>query len=315
MTDTKSTALQLCPLSPYLEAGLRERFDLVCWFELDEAAQKAWLAEKSGSVRAVVTGGQIGCPNTLMEALPVLGIIAINGVGFDKVDLPLAQSRGVRVTTTPGTLTEDVADLAIGLIISLLRGIPAADAHVRAGNWPKAQRPLGHKVSGQRFGIVGLGQIGSAIARRLVAFGPVSYTGRAPRDVPYTFVSDPAALAATSDVLIVAAAANAATHHLINADVIEALGPEGYLINVARGAVIDEAALIAALDAGQLAGAALDVFENEPHVPDALRASDRVVLTPHIASATVQTRIAMADLVLANLDAFLGGDPLPSAVA
>lgn len=315
MTDARPIALQLCPLSPYLEAGLADRLETVRWFELDAAEQQGWLAAHAAKVRAVVTGGHIGCPAPLMEALPSLGIVAINGVGFDKVDLDRARARHVRVTTTPGALTDDVADLAVGLVIALLRGLPAADAHVRRGAWPTGERPLGQKVTGRRFGIVGLGQIGTAIAARLAAFGPIAYTGTAPKPVPYAFHPDAAALAAASDILVVACAANAATRHLIDARVIAALGPQAYLVNVARGSIVDETALIAALEADELAGAALDVFEDEPRVPDRLRACERVVLTPHIASATVQTRTAMADCVLANLDAFLAGNNLPSAVA
>jgi lactate dehydrogenase-like 2-hydroxyacid dehydrogenase len=314
MNDIRATALQLCPLLAHLETGLVERFDVIRWFELDDAARAAFLDSRAASVRAVVTGGHIGCGNAMMEALPSLGIIAINGVGFDKVDLDFARGRGIRVTTTANTLEDDVADLAIGLTIGLLRGIPAGDAHVRAGNWPSSERPLARKVTGCRFGIVGLGRIGSAIAERLVAFGPVSYTGTAPKPVPYRFEADLAALARDSDVLVLACPANAATRHLIGAAVLEALGPKGYLVNVARGSVVDEAALIAALDAGTLAGAALDVFEDEPNVPEALRASDRTLLTPHIASATAETRIRMAELVLENLDAFVQGGPLPTAL-
>jgi lactate dehydrogenase-like 2-hydroxyacid dehydrogenase len=220
----------------------------------------------------------------------------------------------VRVTTTPGTLTEDVADLAVGLIIALLRQIPAGDAHVRAGAWPSAERPLARKVSGRRFGILGLGQIGSAIAARLTAFGPVAYTSRSRKPVPYDFHADAAALAGASDVLVVACSANQTTRRLVNEAVFEALGPDGWLVNVSRGSVVDEAALIKALEAGRICGAALDVFETEPHVPEALRNSPRVVLTPHIASATVETRQAMAELVLRNLDAFLHGERPPSSV-
>ena len=233
-------------------------------------------------------------------------------MGVDKVDLPFARSRNVRVTTTPGVLTEDVADLAVGLIIGLLRGIPASDAYVRAGSWEQGDRPLARKVSGRRFGVVGLGHIGAAIAARLAAFGPVAYTGPQRKEVPYAFHADLLDLARASDVLVLACPANASTRHIVNAAVLAALGEEGYLVNVARGAVVDEGALVAALDAGRLAGAALDVFENEPHVPEALRSSSRVVLTPHMASATVETRIRMADVVLENLDAFRAGGLSPA---
>ena len=312
MNDLRAIALQLCPFSPRLEAGLNERFEVVRWFELGADEQAAWLATQAQAVRAVVTGGHVGCGNALMAALPSLGIIAINGVGVDKVDLPFAHGRNVRVTTTPGVLTEDVADLAVGLIIGLLRGIPASDAYVRAGAWEQGERPLARKVSGRRFGIVGLGHIGAAIAARLAAFGPVAYTGPRPKDVPYPFHTDLMALARASDVLVLACPANVSTRHLVNAAVLEALGEDGYLVNVARGAVVDEVALAATLDAGRLAGAALDVFENEPHVPAALRASARVVLTPHTASATVEPRARRADVVLENLDAYLASSPPPA---
>jgi lactate dehydrogenase-like 2-hydroxyacid dehydrogenase len=202
-------------------------------------------------------------------------------------------------------LTEDVADLAVGLVIGLLRGVAAADAYVRAGSWVSGEFPLGRKVSGRRFGILGLGQIGSAIAQRLIAFGPIAYSGPKPKAVPYTYFAQPAALAAASDVLIIACPANAATHHLVDAGVLNNLGPHGYLVNVARGSIVDETALIAALEQGKVAGAALDVFANEPRVPQQLRVSQQMLLTPHVASATVETRIAMADLMLRNLDTLL----------
>lgn len=310
-----ATALQLCPFSPRLEAGLGDRFEVVRWFDLDEGSQADWLASGAAEVGAVVTGGHIGCPDALMQALPGLGIVAINGVGFDKVNLELARRRGVRVTTTPDVLTEDVADLAVGLVIALLRGIPASDAHVRAGEWPNAERPLARKVSGRRFGIVGLGRIGAAIAARLQAFGPVAYTSRTPKAVAHDFHQDVLSLARASEVLVIACSANDSTRGLVDAEALAALGPEGWLVNVSRGSVVDEAALIQALQDGRLGGAALDVFEHEPVVPPALRASDKAVLTPHIASATLETRMRMADLVLENLDAFLAGAAPPSAVA
>lgn len=314
MSEKPPLALQLCSLSAYLEAGLAARFEVVRWFELDAAAQAAWLTRRAAEVRAVATGGHMGIDNALMSALPNLGLVAINGVGIDKVDLAFARSRGVRVSSTPGAPTDDTADLAVGLVIGLLRGIPAADAHVRSGAWSKGDRPLMRKVTGCRFGIVGLGNIGSAVAARLAPFGPIAYTGPRRKTVAYDYEPDLLALARTADVLVLTCPANAATRHLVGKTVLEALGPKGYLINVARGSVVDEAALVAALDAGVIAGAALDVYENEPHVPEALRASSRVVLTPHMASATVETRTRMADVVLANLDAFVAGAPLPTAI-
>ena len=171
MPASRPLALQLCPFGEYLEEGLQARFEVVRWFQMSEPAQAAWLQSQGAAVRAVVTGGHIGCGTALMQALPGLGIVAVNGVGLDKVDLPQARARGVRVATTPGALTEDVADLAVGLVISLLRDIPAADAFVRRGQWPQGEKPLARKVSGRRFGVVGLGQIGSAIAARLAPSG------------------------------------------------------------------------------------------------------------------------------------------------
>jgi lactate dehydrogenase-like 2-hydroxyacid dehydrogenase len=243
----------------------------------------------------------------LMEALPALGVVAVNGVGVDKVDLSLARDRRIRVATTPGVLTEDVADMAVGLIIALLRGIPAADAYVRAGHWTRGDRPLARKVSGQRFGIVGLGHIGAALAARLAPFGPVAYTGPRAKPVAFPYYADPLSLAGACNVLVLTCPATAATRHLANAAVFDALGPEGYLVNVARGSLVDEAALISALQSGRLGGAALDVYDDEPHVPQALRLCPNVVLTPHMASATVETRTQMADVVLKNLDAFNQG--------
>jgi lactate dehydrogenase-like 2-hydroxyacid dehydrogenase len=178
-------ALQLGPMSAFLDAELERRFALVRWFAIPEADRRQWLVRNAAAVRAAVTGGNTGCPNGLIDALPNLGIVAINGVGFDKVDLHHAAARGVQVTNTPDILTDDVADLAVGLVIALLRGIPAGDAHVRSGAWPAGERPLGRSVTGLRFGIVGLGRIGSAIAARLRLFGPVAYTGRSAKAVPY----------------------------------------------------------------------------------------------------------------------------------
>lgn len=309
---TKPGLIQLCPLSPLLEVGLHDAFDVCALYA--EADPDGWLALHGADVVAIATGGHIGAPNALIDKLPHLGIIAINGVGYDKVDLVLARQRGVRVTTTPGVLSEDVADLAVGLIISLLRGLPQSDAFVRQGAWVTGERPLMRKVSGRTFGIMGLGEIGSALASRLAAFGTVIYHGRHEKLVPYRYVADLTSLAQDADVLILCAAATAETMDCIDADVLDALGPDGWLINVSRGSLVKEADLIAALQAGRIAGAGLDVFADEPRAPEALFELGNVVLTPHIASATVETCRAMAETVLANLKAFIAGQPLRSAL-
>jgi lactate dehydrogenase-like 2-hydroxyacid dehydrogenase len=315
MSIPRPLALQLCPLSPALEQGIADMFEVSRWFEFDAEAQAQFLGDRAGEVRAVATGGHIGCPPELMEALPKLGLVAINGVGYDKVDLARARARRVQVTVTPDVLTADVADLAVGLAIDLLRGITLADRHVREGRWPAGDRPLMQRITGRRFGVLGLGRIGRAAADRLAAFGPVRYHGPRAKDAPFAYEPDLTALAAWCDVLVITCQANAVTRGLIDTAILEALGPQGYLVNVARGSVVDEPALVAAVTSGAIAGAALDVFADEPRVPQALIDSDRVVLTPHIASATAECRKEMADLVLANLRAFLAGEPLPSAVA
>ncbi len=310
--SARPIALQMSPFSAYLESGIAQRFEVVRWFDLDEISRQALLRERAPQVQVVVTAGHVGCPVELVQSLPNLGVIAINGVGLDKVDLALLRQRGIALGTTPNTLAEDVADLAVGLTIALLRDIPASDAHVRSGQWPRAERPLARKVTGRRFGILGLGQIGHAIAQRLTPFGPVCWSGPREKAVAWPYHADVHSLARASDVLVVACPANAATRHLVDATVIEALGPQGYLVNISRGAGVDETALAAALAEGRLAGAGLDVYENEPHVPEALRSLPNTVLTPHVASATHETRKHMADLVLANLDAWLRGQPLPA---
>jgi lactate dehydrogenase-like 2-hydroxyacid dehydrogenase len=304
--------LQFNSFAPFLEGALRDRFQVHRWFEIADREQ--WLKDHGACVRAIVTAANIGVPSSLIESLPALGIIGISGVGFDKVDLGVAKSRGVRVSYTPDVLTDDVADLALGLIIALLRELPAADRHVREGRWPAAAMPLGRKVTGLRFGILGLGRIGTAVARRLAALGPVAYHAPSQKAQPYRYVADPIELARESDVLVVAVSANPSTQGLIGAAILDALGPAGYLVNVARGYVVDEQALIGALLQKRIAGAALDVFADEPHVPASLRSLPNVVLTPHIGSATHETRENMARMVLASLDAFFSNAPVPSAL-
>jgi len=276
----------------------------------------AMLAEVGPLIRAVVTTGAGGVSNAIVDALPALELIAIRGVGTDGVDLAHAREKGLRVTTTPDVLSEDVADLALGLLLAVSRKLCVGDAFVRAGQWPLRGLPLARRVWGKRAGILGLGHIGSAIARRALGFGmTVAYTGRGPRpDVPYRFEADLEALARDSDVLFVAASGNPGTREIVDARVLEALGPCGILVNIARGSLVDEAALVAALVEGRLGGAGLDVFRDEPHAPEALFALENVVLQPHLGSATSECRLDMGNLVLANLAAHFAGRPLPTPV-
>ena len=269
-----------------------------------------------GSIRAIVTGGSTGAAPELLEALPALEIVAVNGVGTDAVDLAHAKARGVRVTNTPDVLTDDVADMALALILATLRRICVGDRLVRAGAWGTSAIPLATKFTGKRVGILGLGRIGRAIAKRATGFDAViAYTDqRGFDDVLYRFEPSLVALARDSDILVVAAAGGPASQKLVNREVLDAVGPDGILVNVARGSVVDEAALVEALCDGRLGGAGLDVFEQEPQVPEALYGMEQVVLQPHQASATRETREAMGRIVLENLAAQFAGRPPPTAV-
>ena len=307
------TLLQLGAIRPDIQAVLDTGYTVHHYPRLPDP--EAWLAEHAGEVEAVVTGGHNGIPTPLMKRLTNLKIIAINGVGFDKVDLAAAKAQGVRVTNTPDVLTDDVADLAVGLTITLLRRLHHAHSFVTAGHWPTKNLDLARKVSGKRFGILGMGRIGQAVGRRLSGFdGVISYTDVAAKDVPYQFVPELVELARGADVLVVCAAASEATKGIVNAAVLDALGPDGALVNIARGSIVDEPALVTALQTGRLGSAALDVFVDEPHVPAALLTMENVVLTPHIASATDETRRAMGQLMVDNLAAFFAGKPLLTPV-
>jgi lactate dehydrogenase-like 2-hydroxyacid dehydrogenase len=267
-------------------------------------------------VTVAVTSGRTGVDASLIAALPRLAAIVHFGVGYDTTDVDAAAARGIVVSNTPDVLNDCVADTAVGLTIDTLRQFSAADRYVRAGRWPAGNYPLTRQVSNSRVGIIGLGRIGTAIATRLAAFGcPISYHNRRQvPDSPYTYQPSPAALAAEVDVLIIAAAGGSATRHLVDADVIAALGPQGYLVNIARGSVVDETALVEALVTGRLAGAGLDVFADEPNVPEALLTLDNVVLLPHVGSGTVQTRAAMEALTLHNLESFLTSGELVTPI-
>lgn len=276
---------------------------------------EALLDQIGARVRGVVTGGVKGLSNALMDALPALEIIAISGIGTDAVDLRHAAQRKIHVTTTPGVLTDDVADMALGLIIMSLRDLGVGERIVRAGQWGKTAQPLSHKVSGKRLGIIGLGRVGHAIARRAAAFSmSIAYTDpKRQDDSGYRFVADVRALAASVDILVLAASADHG-QVIVTGEVLDALGPQGYFINVARGKIVDEAALVAALGNKRIAGAGLDVFADEPHVPPALLTLDNVVLQPHRASATEETRLAMGEIVLDNLAACFAGQRPPTSV-
>jgi len=245
-----------------------------------------------------------------------LEMISVCGVGYDGIDVAAAKKRGIMVTHTPEVLNDDVADLALGLLLSVARKIPAADRFTRNADWLDGPFQLTRKLTGAKLGIVGMGRIGQAIAKRAAAFDMViSYTTRNERsDVPYKYVPNVLALAAEVDFMVVITPGGAATKNLINAEVLKALGPQSFLVNVARGSVVDQAALIEALQKKWIAGAGLDVYVDEPNVPAELRKLDNVVLTPHIASATVETRKAMSALALANLEAFMAGQPVLTPV-
>jgi len=280
-------------------------------YHLTRADKDAVPDDIAAKARALITSGLDGAPASLIERMPKLEIITVNSVGYDLVDMKKALSRHIPVTHTPDVLTDDVADLAIGLTIMTSRRLAQADRFVRAGRWTKEKFPVAGKVTGKRMGILGLGRIGRAIAKRAEGFGmQILYTDRAKMDTPYRFLPDLVSLAKESDFLMGASSAGPDAKHLVNAAVFEALGPDGILINIARGSVVDEAALIAALQAGKIAGAGLDVFEHEPNVPEALFGRDDVVLLPHIASSTRETRSEMGRLVIKNLEAWFAGKPL-----
>ncbi len=300
-------------IPPALEARLGQAYELTTLAAQPDPT--AFLAAQGGEFTAMVTSAATGADSTLLAALPRLKVISSFGVGLDKIDVAAAHQRGIAVGYTPDVLNDCVADLAIGLMLEVARGMSAADRFVRRGEWTKATFPLMRKVSGAKLGIVGMGRIGRAIAQRSTGFQmDVRYhTRTVVGDVPWAHEPSLLELARWADYLIVITAGGPATRHLIGAQVLDALGPDGFLVNVARGSVIDEAALVQALQQKRIAGAGLDVFEDEPNVPAELMALDNVVLLPHIASATRETRQAMADRVFDNLQSFFETGRLVSA--
>lgn len=301
--------LMTAPMLPIVIDALDRSFKLHRLWEQPD--QQAFLRQIGPRMRGVATSTLYGrIDASLLDHLPNAEIIASFGVGYDNVDVAEAGRRGIVVTNTPGVLDDEVADLTIGLLLATLRKIPQADRYLREGRWPEAPFPLSPTLRGRKVGVVGLGRIGKAIARRLEGFDvPIAYHGRQRQDdVAYAYHPTLVGLAEASDVLIVVTPGGVTTRHLIDAKILHALGPDGVLINVSRGSVVDEQALIEALRAGTILTAGLDVFEDEPHVPRELIEIDHVVLLPHIASGSVHTRNAMGQLVVDNLLSWFRGE-------
>jgi len=308
-TSTKPDLLQLGSYAPAHQAQLEADFTPHLQAALDADPGLA------GRIRGIVTRSNVTVPAAILDRLPALEIISTFGVGYDGLPLAAAAARNIRVTNTPDVLNTAVAELCLGMLLGLLRHLPASDRFVRDGQWMKGAMPLGVSLSGKRVGIVGLGRIGKDIARRLEAFGVVlSYYGRSDQHIAYRYEPDLVQLARDADILIVAAPGGPETNKLIDRAVLDALGASGYLVNIARGSLVDEAALIDALERRTLGGAALDVFEQEPHANARLAALDNVLLAPHLGSATVETRQAMMDLVLDNLRSHFAGRAVPTPV-
>ncbi len=270
-----------------------------------------WLAEWAPRIRAIALAGHVRADEAYMKRFPSLEIISSFGVGYDHIDAKAAARLGIIATNTPGVLDDEVADTALGLMIMTVRQLPQAERHLRAGNWPKGAYPLTPSLRGRTVGIVGLGRIGKAIATRVSGFGlEVVYHGRHPQaGVAYRYYASLVEMAKAADILVVVAPGGPSTRHIVNAEVLDALGPDGVLINVARGSLVDEKALIEALRARKILAAGLDVYENEPIVPAELVALPNAVLLPHVGSASVRTRQAMAECVVDNLFAWADGKP------
>lgn len=317
MSDTatqKPSVLVVWPNRPKAMAELDAAYRLVNLWQASDP--EAMIDSEGPEIRAIVSTGERGVSAALIDRLPRLEIVACFGVGYDGIDVGACHARGIRVTNTPDVLSRDVADMGLGLILMTLRRMAEADRFVRRGDWRHGSHPLGTCLAGKKLGIVGLGRIGLELAKRARAVDMTpAYHNRSQRaDVDLPYFASPVDLARWADVLVLACPGGAATRHLANAEVLDALGPEGWLINIARGSVVDEAALVDALEQGRIKGAGLDVFADEPLVPDALLAMENVVLQPHNASATEETRDAMAGLVVANLAAHFAGKELITPV-
>ncbi|MGE0798578.1 MAG: 2-hydroxyacid dehydrogenase [Lautropia sp.] len=310
---SQDQVLLMCPIYPPTQQRIEAGYQVHRYWTAPDPA--ALLAQIAPACRVVVTSGSYGIDAGTLAKLPHAELISCFGVGVDAIDLDYCRGHGIAVTNTPEVLTDDVADLAVGLMLAVLRKIPEGDRFVRAGRWLRGGLALATAVSGRRVGIVGMGRIGQAIADRLRAFKvEIGYHGPNRKQVPDRYFPDLVAMAEWADVVIAACPGGAATRHIVSARVIEALGPQGVFINIARGSVVDQAALVAALVAGKLGGAGLDVFDDEPNAPAELFALDSVVLQPHVGSASAQTRQQMGDLTAGNVDAYFAKQPLLTPV-
>ena len=313
---TTPEILQVGPYPEWDEGPLNAAYKVHRYF--DAADKTAFLAEHGSGIRGIATRGELGADAAMIAACPALEIISVYGVGFDAVDLDAARARGIRVTNTPDVLTGDVADLGVAMMLNAWRGMNGAEAWVRSGNWAsQGLYPLRTRAYGKRAGILGLGRIGFEVARRLSGFDmDIAYSDIAAKDYApdWAYIADPLALAERSDVLFVTLAASAETRHIVGRDMLAALGADGLLVNISRASNIDEEALLDALEARSIGGAALDVFEGEPALNPRFLALDNVLLQPHHASGTVETRKAMGQLVRDNLAAHFAGRDLPTPV-
>lgn len=313
---SKPHLLQVGPYPEWDQIPLDEAFTVHRYFEAADKA--AFLAEVGPQIRGIATRGELGANAEMIAACPNLEVISVYGVGYDAVDLNAAKARGIRVTNTPDVLTNDVADLGVAMMLVQSRGMIGAETWVKDGSWAaKGLYPLKRRVWGRKAGVLGLGRIGYEVAKRLAGFDmEIAYSDVSAKDYAsqWEFIQDPVALAARSDFLFVTLAASAATRHIVGPKVIEALGPEGMLINISRASNIDEEALLDALESGKLGSAALDVFEGEPKLNPRFLKLDNVLLQPHHASGTIETRKAMGQLLRDNLTAHFAGKPLPAPV-
>ncbi|KAL1814423.1 hypothetical protein ACET3Z_016997 [Daucus carota] len=310
------SVLMTYPMFTNLEKLLEKHYNLIRLWELKDHEQEHFLKANADTIKAVVACAEAGINKKMINLLPRLEIVSTFSVGYDKIDLIKCRERGIKVTNTPDVVTEDVADLAIALALSTLRKICGADGFVRKGLWKMGDFCISTKLSGKSVGIVGLGRIGSAIAKRAEAFNcPVSYYSRSRKlNNDYKYYTNIIDLAANCQILFVACALTEETRYIINREVLDALGREGILINIGRGLHVEESELVSALLDGRLGGAGIDVFENEPDVPDQLFRLDNVVLLPHVGTSTMETCTEMADLVIKNLKAHFKNEPLLTPV-